>query len=99
MNPPQKKLIRLVYENGVFRPIEPVDYEDGAEFMAEVLTERELEERLIEQLYEEGFLVRPPDSDNDDDFDEAAAMERIRKAFSGGKPLSEIVIEDREDRV
>lgn len=99
MQNPPKKLIRLVYENGVFRPTEPVDYEDGAEVMVELFTEREFEDRLIEQLYEEGVLVRIPDGDNDDDFDEAAAMARIRKAFSGGKPLSEIVIEDREDRV
>lgn len=69
------------------------------EVMVELFTEREFEDRLVEQLYEEGPLVRLPKEDGDDDIDDEALMARLRKALSGGKPLSEMVIEDREDRV
>ena len=98
MQPPPKKLIRLVYENGVFRPTEPVDYPNGSEVMVELFTERELEERLIEQLYEEGLLVRFPKEDGDDDIDDKALLAKLHASLRGTS-LSDVIIEDREDRV
>lgn len=98
MQNPPKKLIRLVYENGVFRPTEPVDYEDGAEVMVELFTEREFEDRLIEQLYEEGVLVRIPKEEGDDEIDDKALLAKLHASLRG-TTLSDVVIEDREDRV
>jgi len=54
------------------------------------LTERE----FIEQQYRDGELINLPTGEPLT-LEEQAELERLSKVFQGGKPLSEIVIEDR----
>ena len=54
------------------------------------LTERE----FIEQQYRNGELINLPTGESLS-LEEQAELERLSQVFQGGKPLSEIVIEDR----
>jgi hypothetical protein len=49
---------------------------------------------LLERLYREGVIANIPTGEPDTP-EEEAERERLAKLFGGGKPLSEIVIEDR----
>lgn len=67
-------------------------------FEASVSSARPLTGReLMEKLYREGKIINLP-ARQPLTADEQAELERIAQVFAGGKPLSEIVIEERESR-
>jgi len=91
---PTPTILRLVYENGVFRPVQPVDYQDGQEINVSVLSAREQSRLLL------GDLLEPIPEDSDvDAMDEQAMMARLHASFKEGTTLSDSVFEDREERV
>ncbi|MUG97102.1 DUF104 domain-containing protein [Scytonema sp. UIC 10036] len=90
------KAIPAIYENGVLRPLTPVNFSDRQTVWLQVLPEQNITELmpLLKPLYESGLLTPPTPSDaepiSDDDL--AAMVQSIHVA---GQPLSETIIEDR----
>ncbi|MBC7869395.1 MAG: antitoxin family protein [Chitinophagaceae bacterium] len=91
-------IIRAVYENGHLRPLDPLDLREGEQVKLRVEAENEIsqEEKLRLAL---GDLVRWPDpsADADDDIDEEALLKEIQEAFRGQPPLSETIIQERQE--
>jgi predicted DNA-binding antitoxin AbrB/MazE fold protein len=95
--------ITAIYENGVFRPLSSVSLNDGETVEITIVAEvspEELQgdrEKLMIKMITEGQLVPLPTKQFKLD---AAAQQKRRELFEKlkgrvGKPLSEIVIEDR----
>ena len=84
--------LRAVYENGVLRPLEPVNFDEGQEvhLIVDVQNERE---RVRTSL---GDLVAhwPDPSDDSDAYLEEQADE-LAEIFTSEKSISDIIIEDR----
>ncbi|MBD2604210.1 antitoxin family protein [Scytonema hofmannii FACHB-248] len=90
------KAIPAIYENGVLRPLAPVNFSERQTVWLQVLPEQTTTELLplLEPLYESGLLTPPTSSDAPpiSDADLVAMVESIHVA---GQPLSETIIEDR----
>lgn len=88
-----KIVLRLVYDHGVFRPLEPLTftYQDGEEVLVELLSAREQTRLILGDL-----LEAIPDDPDVDDMDESVMMSRLHAAFTPGTTLSNLVAEDRE---
>lgn len=91
--------ITAVYENGVFRPLSSVSLKDGETVQIQLWPDdpKKQAELAIQFLVDQGLVTPlPNDSDNveavtDEDVYELAK----RLGAKPGKPLSEIIIEDR----
>lgn len=92
------EIVTAIYENGVLRPLKPLRLRENQIVQVSVVFDDEEDDReaLIRVLVEEG-LVEPPEVD--DVPDPVSAEERQYLADllgrAPGKPLSELVIEDR----
>lgn len=88
-----KTVLRLVYDHGVFRPLDPLtlSYQDGDEVVVELLTPREQARLILGDM-----LEAIPDDPAVDEIDEAATMARLHASFAPGTTLSDIIEEDRE---
>jgi len=89
--------ITAVYENGVFRPLSPLSLNDGETVQITIVAEVSQRQKSMIKLMTEGRLVPLPTKQFKLD---AAAEQKRRELFEKlkgrvGKPLSEIVIEDR----
>jgi predicted DNA-binding antitoxin AbrB/MazE fold protein len=84
--------IHAIYENGQLRLLEPVDLPDGQHVKIEIAPLSE-DERVREALAD--LSVRWHDSADDRDAWVEEMAEEIRNAYTGEKPLSEIIIEER----
>ncbi len=90
--------IKVVYENGVFRPLEPVDLPEGQEgtvrlVKSESISEREQLKALL------GDLVQWADPSDDRHAWVENMAQEIDNAFQGLRPLSEIIIEERGEQL
>jgi predicted DNA-binding antitoxin AbrB/MazE fold protein len=83
--------IRAIYHNGQLQLLDPVSLVEGQQVN---LTLHIAQDALTAAL---GDLLVPPDADEDPDFDEEAAMQQIQLAFAGQPPLSETIMQERED--
>ena len=90
------KAIPAIYENGVLRPLAPVNFSERQTVWLQVLPEQSMTELLplLEPLYESGLLTPPTPSNAEpiSDADFAAIVQSIHVA---GQPLSETIIEER----
>ena len=92
--------IRAVYEKGVLRPLQPLNLREQQRVRLQVLPEETEDEgeAAIRILVEAG-LMHPPDRETPAPPDPVPEGKRIaiaeRLARAPGKPLSEIVIDDR----
>ena len=101
--------VAAVYENGVLRPVRPLNLRErqtvyiqimhqGVEELPDVEAEQEMES-IIKSLIQTGALTPPPGRS-----DVEPMSEQERRALAEelgrtpGKPLSEIIIEDRGER-
>jgi len=88
---PTPTILRLVYENGVFRPVQPVDYQDGQEINVSVLEDTKTLKGLLDSMIEpypflgDGFI---------DDQDEDVFLDELDK-LTRGVTLSDAIIEER----
>lgn len=94
------EIITAVYENGVLRPLNPVNLPEGQKVRLRVLpavpeTASEIE-RALQPLIDAGRLTPPPRRGDVEPVSEEQLRELTEslKAFPG-KPLSEIIIEER----
>lgn len=84
-------VVRAVYRDGKFQPLEVVDLQDGQEVQLQIVEKPASTRELISDLLTE-FHVE------DTILDEASIMQDLDNALSGKRPLSEIIIEERQDR-
>jgi predicted DNA-binding antitoxin AbrB/MazE fold protein len=98
------EIVTAIYENGVLRPMHPLNLRERQAVRIQVLPEEPPElaasedelERIMQDLIKTGRLVPPPGRS-----DVEPMSEQERRALADrmgqmpGKPLSEIIIEDR----
>lgn len=92
------EIITAVYSSGMLHPQSPLSLTDGQTVQLQILTEESSScaEKIIQSLVAAG-LVTPPQhkSDVEPVTEEAWRELTQRLTASGGKPLSEIIIEER----
>jgi predicted DNA-binding antitoxin AbrB/MazE fold protein len=92
------EIVTAVYEKGVLRPLQPLNLEERQTVRLQVLPEEpESEvEQVIQALVEAGLLTPPPGHSEVDPVSEEERRELARiLGQAPGKPLSEIIIEER----
>ena len=94
--------VKAVYENGVLRPLRPLKLRERQtvrlQIVPEELTDIE-DEAAIRMLVEAGTLTPPPGRSDVEPISEEERRELAdRLGRAPGKPLSEIIIEDRGER-
>ncbi len=93
--------IQLIYQNGVFRPLQPIDLPENKIYAADL---RDVEEKDAETIREKADRVlREAGLISSIKFPNARKLSdeerrRIGKLFSGEKPLGDYIDEDREAR-
>jgi predicted DNA-binding antitoxin AbrB/MazE fold protein len=95
------EIVTAVYENGVLRPLRPLNLRERQTVRLQIVQEEPAEdenesEAAIRILVEAGLLTPPPrrsDVDPVSEQDRRELADRLGRA--PGKPLSEIIIEDR----
>lgn len=97
------EIVTVVYEQGVLRPLTPLKLPEHQTLRIQVLSDpSEEEDSEIIQLLVNAGLIRPRISPTALPPDPVPEAERRRLAdLAGqipGKPLSEIILEDREPR-
>lgn len=91
-------IITAVYENGILRPLNPLSVQEGSTVRLHILTEDPAKEaeQVIQSLVAAGLVSPPPDRDDVEPVSEEAWRELTQRLeASPGKPLSEIIIEER----
>jgi len=86
--------IRVIYENGVLRPLEPVDLLEGQEASISIET-MTADEAALRAALGDSVRWRDPTDDRDAWVEDLA--HEIEDAFKGLGPLSEIIIEERNE--
>ena len=87
-----------VYSNGVLRPQNPLSLKDGQTVTLQVLTEETASEaeQIIQSLVAAGLVTPPPRRGDVESVSEEARRELAQRLGQcPGKPLSEIIIEER----
>ena len=94
------KVVTAIYEQGVLRPLDPLNLREHQAVRIQVLTdelEKDPAEEAIRILVASGLMLRPergtPPPDPVSEEERRALAERLGRA--PGKPLSELVLEDR----
>lgn len=90
--------ITAIYENGVLRPLAPLFLQDGQTVQIQVLTPERADEaeQMLQSLVAAGLFTPPPRSGGVEPVPEEAWRELTERLQEySGKPLSEIIIEDR----
>ena len=92
------EIITAVYSNGVLRPQNHLSLQDGQTVRIQILTEERADEaqQVIQSLVEAGLVTPPPLRGDIPPVSEEARRELAQRLGQcPGKPLSEIIIEDR----
>ncbi|MBN1954687.1 MAG: antitoxin family protein [Anaerolineae bacterium] len=93
--------VRAIYEKGVLRPLRPLNLREHQMVDIQIMAEAEKEDaaELVRLLAAAGLITPPPGHSA-----EAPISEEERRALADrlgripGKPLSEMIIEDRGNR-
>ncbi len=96
------EIVTAVYENGVLRPLRPLKLRERQTVRLQIVPEEPTEgedETALRTLVEIGTLTPPPGRTDVEPISEQERRELAdRLGHAPGKPLSEIIIEDRGDR-
>jgi predicted DNA-binding antitoxin AbrB/MazE fold protein len=85
-------MAQAIYENGQLHLLESVNLIEGQRVQIAI---EPLQEKADLRAALGDLVAHWPDLSDDSDADLEGMTEEIDRAFQGGKPLSEIVIEDR----
>lgn len=88
-------VIRAIYEHGMLRPLDPLELKEGQEVQVQIQrspTREELKAALAD------MDIRWADPTWDEDAWVEDMAEELAVELSKGRSLSEIIIEEREDR-
>jgi predicted DNA-binding antitoxin AbrB/MazE fold protein len=83
--------VRAIYENGSLKLLDSVDLSNGDEVIVTFLSDQE---RL--NIAAHG-RIHFPEATPDDDVDEAALLQELATAFNDLPPLSEWIIQERQE--
>ena len=92
------EIITAIYSNGMLHPQNPLSLTDGQTVRIQVLTEQAASEseQIIQSLVAAGLVTPPPRRGDVEPVSEEAWRELTQRLeASPGKPLSEIIIEER----
>jgi predicted DNA-binding antitoxin AbrB/MazE fold protein len=95
------EIVTAVYENGILRPTHPLNLRERQTVRIQVLSEGPTEAenelgQIIQSLVQEGKLTPPPGHSNVTPMSEQERRELAdRMGRAPGKPLSEIIVEER----
>jgi predicted DNA-binding antitoxin AbrB/MazE fold protein len=105
----ERVTVTAVYEEGVLRPVQRLNLrekqtvqiqilqEPSQSLVAETESEEEMN-RILQSLVEAGILTPPPGDSDVEPMTEQARRELAEElGRAPGKPLSEIIIEDRSE--
>ncbi|BDA65969.1 hypothetical protein CAL7716_001350 [Calothrix sp. PCC 7716] len=97
--------IPAIYENGVLRPLAPVELDEHQTVWLKVLPQPVTEpqqdqaktklQSALQRLYESGLLIPPTNTSEAPPMSEADFVALVQSIKVTGKPLSETIIEDR----
>ena len=91
-------IITAVYENGLLRPLQPLDLREHQTVRLQVLPERSLDEAegLIRMMVAAGVVTPPPGHSEIEPLPDEGRRE-LADLLGGapGRPLSEMIIEER----
>ncbi len=92
------EIVTAVYEKGILRPLQPLSLRERQTVRIQVLLEEPADgvEKVIQKLVQAGVITPPPGHSEVDPISEEERRELA--AILGrapGKPLSEIIIEER----
>ena len=94
--------VTAVYENGVLRPLRPLKLRERQTVRLQIVADEPTEpedEAAIRMLVEAGILTPPPGHSDVEPISEQERRELADKLGRvPGKPLSQIIIEDRGER-
>lgn len=85
--------IRAVYQNGQLRLLDPVELDEGQEVELMILSEREKLRSALGDL----LVHIDIDETTGDEVDEAALLREIEDGFRGQVPLSQAIIDERNE--
>ncbi len=95
------QIISVIYENGILRPLEPLNLPQQQLMQVQILSDEAADktEQAVRSLVETG-LVKPPKGCSDVGLVPEAERLRVSDVLgkASGKSLSEIVIEERGER-
>ncbi len=92
------EIVTAVYEKGVLRPLHPLNLRERQTVRVQVLPEEPpgKVEQVIQALVEAGLLIPPPGHSKVGPISEEERRELAQTLSQApGKPLSEIIIEER----
>lgn len=99
------RTITAIYADGVLRPLAPLDLPEQAQVEIEVrqvklpaTTGSDERRRIHQALVAAGLVRERPAAPAPAHPLSAEERERLGRVFAAGKPLSEIIIEEREGR-
>ncbi len=94
------EIVTAVYEKGLLRPLQPLDLQERQLVRIQVLPEpADKVEKVIQRLVQAGVITPPPGYSDVDPISENERRELADiMGRAPGKPLSEIIIEERGER-
>ncbi|OIO96390.1 MAG: hypothetical protein AUK03_04030 [Anaerolineae bacterium CG2_30_64_16] len=93
------EVVTAVYEKGVLRPLSPVPLRERQTVRLQILPEEPEDEaeQIIQKLANAGILTLPPGYSSVTPLSERERLELAdRLGRAPGKPLSEIILEERD---
>jgi predicted DNA-binding antitoxin AbrB/MazE fold protein len=83
-------VVRAVYQDGKFQPLDRVDLQEGQEVQLQIVEKPASIQEMI------GDMLTHFEHDKSE-FDENAILQELDRALAGKRPLSEIIIEERRE--
>ena len=84
--------VRAVYQNGQLRLLDPVKLKEGEEIELTIRTQRD---KVVKALGD--LVASSPATMDDDDVDESAITRELDEAFRGQLPLSQTIVDERQE--
>ena len=84
-------LVRAIYHDGKFEPLDQIDLEDGQEVQLQIVKPPVSLKDII------GDMLTHFEPVDDVNLDEERIMQDLDQALAGKRPLSEIIIEERRE--
>ncbi len=83
--------IRAIYNNGQLRLLDPIELSEGQEVEVLIVSSNEKLQSALSDLL---VSIQQPGEDN---LDELALLQEIESAFQGQAPLSQDIIDERNE--
>lgn len=95
------QIVTAIYVEGMLRPLTPLELPERAQVeieLRQVAQPNDERKRVLRALAESGVIINRPFEQQPVNPISDEERERLARLFSVGKPLSEMIIEEREGR-